>query len=264
MVIAAAAALAAGALNALAGGGTLLLYPALIALGFPAVTANLQCSMALGPGYLGAALAQWRALQAQRARLLMLVPFAVTGGLLGAWWLLQAGERTFELAVPWLIVLASLALALQESLSSRLVRRSAQSAADSPAPPAMPAATSRWLVLLPVTLAAIYGGYFGAGVSVVLLAILGFAFADSFIRLNALKQALALAANAGAVLLFTTRANVNWPVVALLAACAALGGYLGGRMAARVRPASLRRLVAVLGLALAGYYFVRLRYGADL
>ena len=263
MVIAAAAALAAGALNALAGGGTLLLYPALIALGFPAVTANLQCSIALCPGYLGAAVAQRQELRSQRARLLLLAPFAVAGGLFGAWWLLQAGERTFELAVPWLILLASVALALQEKLSSRLVRRSARSAAAPPAP-AKPAATSRWPILLPMTLAAVYGGYFGAGVSVVLLAILGFAFADSFIRLNALKQALALAANAGAVLLFATRANVNWPVVTLLAACAALGGFLGGRLATRVRPASLRRLVVVLGLALAGYYFARLRFGADL
>lgn len=257
MVIAAAAALAAGALNALAGGGTLLLYPALLALGFPAVTANLQCSIALCPGYLGAAVAQRQDMRSQRARLLLLTPFAVAGGLLGAWWLLQSGERTFELAVPWLILLASVALAVQEQLSSRLVRRSAQSAAASPS-------RFRWPILLPVTLAAVYGGYFGAGVSVVLLAILGFAFADSFIRLNALKQALALAANAGAVLLFAARADVNWPVVALLAACAALGGYLGGRLATRVRPASLRRLVVVLGLALAGYYFARLRYGADL
>ena len=264
MVIAAAAALAAGALNALAGGGTLLLYPALIALGFPAITANLQCSIALCPGYLGATLAQRQQLRAQRARLLMLTPFAVAGGLLGAWLLLRAGERTFELAVPWLILLASVALALQEKLTSALVRRSAQGAAASPAPPAQPAAWSRWPILLPVTLAAVYGGFFGAGVSVMLLAILGFAIADTFIRLNALKQVLALAANAGAVLLFAARADVDWPVVALLAASAALGGYLGGRLATRVRPASLRRLVAVLGLALAGYYFVRLQHGADL
>jgi uncharacterized membrane protein YfcA len=257
VVIAAAAALAAGALNALAGGGTLLLYPALVALGFPAITANLQCSIALCPGYLGAAVAQRQELRSQRTRLLMLTPFAVAGGLLGAWWLLRAGERTFEQAVPWLILLASVALGLQERLSRALLRRSAQSAAASPS-------RCRWPILLPVTLAAVYGGYFGAGVSVVLLAILGFAFADSFIRLNALKQALALAANAGAVLLFVVRAQVNWPVVALLAACAALGGYLGGRLATRVRPASLRRLVVVLGLALAGYYLARLRFGADL
>jgi uncharacterized membrane protein YfcA len=257
VVIAAAAALAAGALNALAGGGTLLLYPALIALGFPAVTANLQCSIALCPGYLGAAAAQRQELRSQRARLLLLTPFAVAGGLLGAWWLLSAGERTLELAVPWLILLASVALALQERLSRVLLRRGAQRAATPPSKFRRP-------ILLPVTLAAFYGGYFGAGVSVLLLAILGFAFADSFVRLNALKQALALAANAGAVLLFAVRAQVNWPVVTLLAACAALGGFLGGRLATRVRPASLRRLVVMLGLALAGYYFARLRVAASL
>jgi uncharacterized protein len=256
VVIAAAAALAAGALNALAGGGTLLLYPALVALGLPAIAANLHCSVALCPGYLGAAFAQRQALTTQGARLLALAPLALVGGVAGGWLLLRTGERAFEQLVPWLILLASLSLAAQDSLGARLAAR--KTGGDEPV-----AGPHRGYLLVAMLLAALYAGYFGAGVSVVLLAVLGFGFNDSFTRLNALKQSLALAANAGAVLLFAVRASVNWPLIALLAACALIGGFLGGKLANRVRPASLRRLVVVLGLALATYYFVRLRSGVQ-
>lgn len=257
MVIAAAAALAAGALNALAGGGTLLLYPALVALGLPAISANLHCSVALCPGYLGAAFAQRQQLAGQRARLGAMAPVALAGGVAGALLLLHTGERQFEQAIPWLILLASLALAVQESLGARLARRAAGGAVDGAAAGAVSTATRSYYFLIPMLSAAVYAGYFGAGVSVVLLALLGLAYNDSLTRLNALKQALALAANAGAVLVFAVHAQVNWRLVSLLAACALLGGFLGGRLANRVSPASLRRLVVVFGLALAAYYFVR-------
>jgi hypothetical protein len=278
VVIAAAAALAAGAINALAGGGTLLLYPALVALGLPAVGANLHCSVALCPGYLGAALAQRQALATQRARLLALGPVVLAGGVAGGLLLLRTGERAFEQAIPWLILLASLALAAQESVRTWLAGRNGRSAATSVAgaAPAAPGQFDRQhsvrqrfnglrvYVLLPLLVAAVYAGYFGAGVSVVLLAVLGLAFNDVFTRLNALKQALALVANAGAVLVFAARARVDWPLIAVLAASALLGGFLGGSLADRVRPASLRRLVVVVGLALAAWYFFRLRVAAQL
>ena len=252
MVIAAAAALAAGALNALAGGGTLLLYPALVALGLPAVSANLHCSVALCPGYLGASYAQRQALATQRNRCLWLGPIALAGGMAGGWLLLHTGEHQFELAIPWLILLASLALAAQESIGRRLAQR----APDGSPVAGTPAADPRLVLLLPMLLAAVYAGYFGAGVSVVLLALLGLAYRDAFTHLNALKQVLALLANAGAVLVFAVQAHVDWSLVVVLAASALLGGFLGGRLANRVRPASLRRVVVVLGLALAVYYFV--------
>jgi len=251
VVIAAAAALAAGALNALAGGGTLLIYPALVALGLPAVSANLHCSVALCPGYLGAAYAQRQALARQRQRCLVLGPIALAGGMAGGLLLLHTGEHQFEQAIPWLILLASLALAAQESLGRRLARRALAGGSGASGP----VTESRRYLLLPMLLAAMYAGYFGAGVSVVLLALLGLAFNDAFTHLNALKQVLALLANAGAVLVFAIHAEVNWPLIAVLAASALLGGFLGGRLANRVRPASLRRLVVVLGLALAVYYF---------
>ena len=255
MVIAAAAALAAGALNAMAGGGTLLLYPALLALGLPAVSANLHCSIALCPGYLGAAYAQRQALATQRARLQLLAPVVLAGGVTGGWLLLHTGEHAFEQLIPWLILLASLALGSQQPVRNWLAGRNGR--ADVPG-----ASGARAYVLLPMLLAAVYAGYFGAGVSVVLLAVLGLAFSGSFTQLNALKQALALVANAGAVLLFAMRARVDWPLVAVLAASALLGGFLGGWLAQRVQPANLRRIVVVLGLALAAWYFFRLHAGA--
>ncbi len=259
MVIAAAAALAAGALNAMAGGGTLLLYPALLALGLPAVSANLHCSVALCPGYLGAAYAQRQALQTQRRRLLLLAPVVFAGGVAGGWLLLYTAERAFVQLIPWLILLASLALATQEKLRGWLAGRM-----GSPGKEAARIRGSTSFVLLPMLLAAVYAGYFGAGVSVVFLAVLGLAYSDSFTPLNASKQALALAANAGAVLLFMARAHVDWPLVAVLAGSALLGGFLGGRLAQRVHPASLRRVVVLLGLALAAWYFFRLPTGASL
>ncbi len=251
MVIAAAAALAAGALNAMAGGGTLLLYPALLALGLPAVSANLHCSVALCPGYLGAAYAQREALRTQRSRLLLLAPAALVGGGAGGWLLLHTGERAFGQLVPWLILLASLALAVQNRVRGWLAGR--EGAAQS--------RSSAVALMLPLLLAAIYAGYFGAGVSVILLAVLGLAYSDAFTRLNALKQALALAANGGAVLLFVARAPVDWSLIVVLAANALVGGFIGGRLAQRVRPESLRRIVVVLGLALAAWYFYRLHNG---
>ena len=263
MVIAAAAALAAGMLNALAGGGTLLLYPALVALGLPPIAANFHCSVSLCPGYLGAALAQRRALAEQRARWQVLVPIAFVGGASGALLLLRTHAHAFEQLVPWLILLASLSLATQDLLAARLATRGAGGDAHGgPDQVRRLLAPGRFHVLLPILLAAVYAGYFGAGVSVLLLALLGLAFDDTFTRLNALKQALGLAATAGAVSVFALRASVNWPLVAGLAACALLGGFLGGRLATRVRPASLRRIVVVLGLALAAYYFSRLHSGA--
>jgi len=230
---------AAGAINALAGGGTLVSFPALLALGIAPVTANITSTVALCPGYLGAALAQRRDLEGQRLRLLALLPIAACGGLLGAAWLLHTNERAFARAVPWLILLACALLALQEKVRSLLARRQAPS--------------SYWALPL-IGAGAIYGGYFGAGMSVILLAALGIVFEDSLLRLNALKQWLALAANGAAAVWLALRTPLDWPVVGVLALSAALGGACGGRIAGRLAPPVLRRAVVLLGVAIAIVY----------
>lgn len=244
-----AAALAAGFVNALAGGGSLLSFPALTAVGVPAVVANVSNTLALTPGYLGASLGQGRDLAGQRLRLLWLLPAAALGGLIGARLLLCSDPALFERLVPWLLLSGSGLLAVQEPLRRWLLPRGPaptpqqQAPAESPAP--------GWGLTAAVLLASVYGGYFGAGLSVILLAVLGTGLDDSLPRLNGLKQPLSLAANLSAALHFALSAPVRWPLVLLMAAGAWLGGLLGGRWASRVDPLLLRRLVVAVGISLA-------------
>jgi uncharacterized membrane protein YfcA len=242
------AAAAAGAVNALAGGGTLISFPALMAAGVPAVAANVTNTVALCPGYLGATLAQFGDLRGQKRRLWLLLPAGVLGGVAGGLLLLHTGERTFRALVPFLILLASGLLAVQEPVRAWLTRRLAGRSAGG--------ARERWAAL-PVGLAAVYGGYFGAGLSVIVLAALGLLLDDSLTRLNALKQGAALATNVAAAVFFVFSGPVVWPAAAVMAAGALLGGAAGGRLAGKIRPATLRWVVVAVGLAVSVIYFVR-------
>jgi hypothetical protein len=265
LLLLALAGFAAGAVNALAGGGTLISFPALLALGIAPVHANITSTVALCPGYLGAALAQRRELRGQRARLWPLLAVAAAGGLLGAVLLLHTGAHAFDRAVPWLILLACSLLALQERVRTLLAARAARRAraarggvADVAAAsvPGFPAAAPYWSLPL-IGAGAVYGGYFGAGMSVMLLAALGMAYDDELGRLNALKQWLALAANLTAATWLAWRTSLDWPVVLVLALSAALGGACGGRLAGRMSALMLRRAVVLLGVAIALVYLWR-------
>lgn len=240
---------AAGTVNALAGGGTLISFPTLTALGVPALAANVTNTVALCPGYLGATIAQRNDLRGQGRRLWLLVPAGVLGGLAGGFLLLRSGERTFRALVPFLILLASALLAVQEPLRAWVKRREARTGAGTGADVARAAPAAG--------LAAVYGGYFGAGLSVIVLAVLGLLLDDSLTRLNALKQAIALGVNVAAAVLFALAGPVVWPSALAMAVGALLGGTVGGRLAGRVRPATLRRIVVIIGVAVAAVYFVR-------
>ncbi|HEY3345786.1 MAG TPA: sulfite exporter TauE/SafE family protein [Anaerolineaceae bacterium] len=243
------AAMAAGLVNALAGGGTLIAFPVVLAIGLPAVAANVTTTVALCPGYLGATLAQRRDLVGQRQRLWLYIPAAVVGGVVGGFLLLHSGERLFRTLVPYLILLASALLAVADPLRAWVLRRVGREGASvSP--------VAAWAVL-PVGLAAVYGGYFGAGLSVIVLAVLGLILSDSLTRLNALKQAIGFATNVAAALFFVFSGQVNWPVALVMAVGALLGGILGGRLAGRVKPAVLRWVVVTIGLIVALIYLVR-------
>jgi len=244
LAIAGLAAVAGGAVNALAGGGTLITFPVLTALGLPALAANITNTVALCPGYVGGALAQRRDLRGQSARLLMLLPAVAAGGALGAWLLLTSSERSFRQAVPFLLLLATLLLALQERVRALLARPHA-AAADRAALAAALAGP-----------AAIYGGYFGAGLGVVLLAVLGLCLLDTLTRLNALKQVLSLAINGTAALVLVFSGKVDWTVMPVMAVGALLGGVLGGRLASRVSATALRRVIVVLGLGVSAAYLL--------
>ncbi|MEA3003607.1 MAG: uncharacterized protein QOH81_2395 [Sphingomonadales bacterium] len=238
-----AAAVAAGAFNALAGGGSIFTFPALIAAGVPPLVANVTNTVALCPGYVGGALAQRRDLAGQGRRMIVLLPAATLGGVAGAMLLTRTSEGIFEALVPVLVVGACALLAVQDRVRALLQRRSARIALG-------------WAVV-PIVLAAIYGGYFGAGLSVVYLAMIGLAIDDNLTRLNALKQAMALATNVAAAIFFAATARVVWPAAAAMAIGALLGGAAGGRLASVVRPSTLRAMVIVVGLAIAIFFVLR-------
>jgi uncharacterized membrane protein YfcA len=246
-VFAGCAALAAGGINALAGGGTLITFPVLTFLGVPAVTANVTNTVALCPGYFGGTLAQIKDLQGQKNRLWIIVPASVIGGVLGGFLLLQTGEKLFKDLVPYLILLASGLLAVQDPVRAWLIRRMGEGHGS----------RLEKLSWLPVGLASIYGGYFGAGLSVIVLSALGLTLEDTLTRLNALKQAVAFSVNVAAAIFFLFSGRVLWPVALVMAVGALLGGTLGGKLAGRVKPSTLRWTVIAIGVTVSIIYFLK-------
>ena len=242
------AAVAAGVVNALAGGGTLISFPVLTFVGVPAVAANITNTVALCPGYLGATVAQWNDLRDQKRRLWLFLPAGAVGGIIGGILLLNTGERLFRELVPFLILLASLLLAVQNPVRAWLVRRSQRAGTTS---------TSETWATLPVGLAAIYGGYFGAGLSVIVLAVLGLTLDDTLTRLNALKQGVSFSVNIAAAIFFLFSGQVVWSAALVMAVGALLGGALGGRLAGRIKPATLRWTVVIIGVNISLFYFLR-------
>ena len=246
-LFAALAALAAGAINALAGGGTLITFPVLTFLGIPAVSANVTNTVALCPGYFGGTLAQKDDLKDQIKRLWLLMPASILGGILGGVLLLQTGEKLFKDLVPYLILLACLLLAIQDPVRAWLVKRMGEHQGSN----------LEKLTWLPVGLASIYGGYFGAGLSVIVLSALGLTLEDSLTRLNALKQAVGFAVNVAAAVFFLFSGQVIWSVALVMAVGALIGGNLGGRLAGKIKPSTLRWTVVTIGVIVAIIYFVR-------
>ncbi|RPI34857.1 MAG: sulfite exporter TauE/SafE family protein [Chloroflexota bacterium] len=248
LVLVALAGIAGGMVNALAGGGTLITFPLLTAVGIPAIAANVTNTVALSPGYLGATFAQSKDLQGQKRRLWLTLPAGVIGGIIGGILLLNTGERLFRSIVPFLILLASALLAVADPLRAWLLKRSGEKN--------LSANLEKWAVI-PVLAAAIYGGYFGAGLSVIVLAVLGLIMDDTLTRLNAMKQFIAFSVNIAAAIFFLFSGQVVWLAAIVMAVGALLGGSLGGRLASRVKPAVLRRLVVIIGVVVAVIYLVR-------
>ncbi len=246
-ILIALAAVAGGAVNALAGGGTLITFPMLTAVGLPAVAANITNTVALCPGYLGGTFAQLRDLRGHGRRLWWLAPAGVLGGVAGGLLLLNTGESMFRALVPYLILLASALLAVQDRLRAWLLAR-VNGREDA-------SLHEAWTVG-PVLLAAVYGGYFGAGLSVIVLAVLGLVLEETLTRLNALKQVLALCINIAAAVFFLFSGKIVWPAALVMMAGALAGGALGGRLAGKIRPAVLRRIVVTAGVIIAVIYFV--------
>ncbi len=247
LVIMGLAAVAGGAVNAIAGGGTLITFPMLTAVGVPAIAANITNTVALCPGYLGATLAQMKDLRGQKERLFLFLPVGLLGGISGGILLLNTGEQLFRAIVPFLILLAAGLLAVQDQVRNWILRRSRQTGT---------ATAHKGWTMLPFAPAAVYGGYFGAGVSVIVLAVLGLVLDDSLTRLNALKQAISLSINIAAAIFLMFSGQVVWSAGLVMAIGALLGGMAGGQLATRVRPVVLRRIIVTFGILVALIYLV--------
>jgi uncharacterized protein len=242
------AAIAAGAINALAGGGTLISFPVLIAVGVPPVASNITNTVALLPGYIGGTLAQWADIKTQMKRLWLILPASIVGGLLGGILLVVTGEKIFGQIVPYLILLASLLLAVQDPVRAWLVKRASKNGTGQ---------VSEFWSTVPIGLASVYGGYFGAGLSVIVLAALGLTVDESLTKLNALKQAVSFSVNVAAAVFFVFSGYVVWNVVLIMAICALIGGWLGGKLAGSIKPSTLRWLVVSIGMVVGIIYLVR-------
>jgi uncharacterized membrane protein YfcA len=204
-------------------------------------------TVALCPGYFGGTLAQWNDLRRQKNRLWLIVPASVLGGVIGGFLLLRTGERLFRELVPYLILLASVLLAIQDPVRAWLTRRMKEGHGGG----------LERLTWLPIGLASVYGGYFGAGLSVIVLSALGLTLEDTLTRLNALKQAVAFTVNIAAAIFFLFSGQVLWSAALVMAVGALIGGILGGRLAGRIKPSTLRWTVVTIGVIIAIIYFVR-------
>ncbi|CUU55967.1 hypothetical protein Ga0074812_106222 [Parafrankia irregularis] len=261
--------LLAGAVNAIAGGGTLIAFPALLATGMPALTANITSSVGLVTGYAGGALGYRRELRGQTGRLKALAPPAMLGGLVGAIVLLLTPSDGFKSAVPFLVLAACLLLAVQSRLAAMVARRRAatvaaataatatQSGTEPGTEPGPPQGAITWPTRIGVFVAGAYGSYFGAGLGVLLLGVLGILLVDELQRTNALKTLLSFGVNSIGVVVFLVTAQVSWAFAGILVVTSACGGVLGARVA-RLLPANvLRTAVVVLGVVVAVVLLVR-------
>lgn len=231
------AGVAAGAINAVVGSGSLITFPTLLALGYPPVLANVSNNIGMVPG---GAVGTWgyrRELAGQRRRLLTLGSMSCLGGFTGALLLLVLPVAAFRAIVPALLAVSLVLVVLQPRIQRVLTGRRARRGSGAP-------------VMAGVGLAGVYGGYFGGGQGVLLVGILGTLLPESIQRVNGVKNALAATVNAVAAVLFVVVApdRIDWSVVALIAVGSAAGGVLGARIGRRLHPAVLRAVIVAVGL----------------
>lgn len=241
----AVAGLLGGGINAIAGGGSLIVFPAFVATGYGTLAANVTNSLAQWPGYLGGVAGFRPDLAGQRGRLMALSGVAAAGSLVGCAVLLLTPSDAFDTVVPFLVLGASLLLAFQPRIK-RLVATPAEGAPDN------------LRVLLPVTfLAGGYGGYFGGALGVILIGALSLTVHDGIRRINAVKAVLSLVVASVTVVVFGLFGPVNWAGVAVVAPAAMVGGYVGARIARRLSDRVLRWCVVGFGVTVAVLLYLR-------
>jgi uncharacterized membrane protein YfcA len=232
----------AGVINSIAGGGTLLSFPTLIWLGVPSVTANATSTVALWPGSLGSAWGYRRELRETDRGVWALSAPSLGGGLLGAFLLARTPTEVFDRLVPFLIFFATCLLAGQEAIQRRFDLSAIHTSARSP--------WLSWAMLFQAGVG-VYGGYFGAGIGILMLAALSLMGHTDIHRMNAVKNVLAVCINGIAALYFAMSGLVIWQDAAVMAAGAVVGGVGGAGLARRMGRSAVRRLVIVIGFGMA-------------
>ena len=241
------AGLLAGAVNAVAGGGSLISFPALLAVGYPSVQANVTNTVALFPGYAGSVAGGTEELRGQGPRVRSLAVTSVVGAIGGAVLLLTTPSDVFRRVVPYLVLLACALLLLQPRLKGYVQRRTGDAGAAHGSLP----------LQVTVLLSSVYGAYFGAGLGVLLLGVLGVFLAEQLKQVNALKNVLSLVINSVALLAFGLFGPVAWSAVLVVAVASLVGGYAGARVASRIPAAVLRGGVVAYGVVVAVVLLVR-------
>jgi uncharacterized membrane protein YfcA len=234
------AAMAAGAINSVAGGGTFITFPALLFAGVPPIAANATCTIAIWPGAISSAFAYRKELNLQRKNLALMFGISLLGGGLGALTLLATPSATFEFLIPWLLLAATLLFAFSPSLSRFTTHQ-------------------KFPLLLSYALQfsiAFYGGYFGAGIGILMLALLALLGMTEIHEMNALKTFLGTAINGVAVLVFVVSGAVVWSYAAVMVIGAIIGGYLGAHYAKKLPKQRVRQLVITIAASLTAWFFV--------
>jgi uncharacterized membrane protein YfcA len=242
IVLLSAAALTGGMVNSIAGGGSLLLFPALVATGLGTVAANVTNSVALWPGYVGTLFGLGPLVRTQARRARELAFASVIGAAAGCALLLSTPARAFNVVVPFLVIGASVLVATQPAITRGIGTEHGSH--------------PRTLVIA-VGVGAIYGGYFGGGLGVILLAVIGLTVAAPLRDTNALKSIVSLIVATVSLVAFVVFGPVHWTEVAIAAPTALLGGVLGGRIAASVNERALRAAIVLFGLGVGTWLAVR-------
>ena len=233
--------------NAIAGGGTLLTFPALIGLGIPPIVANATSTVALWPGSMSSMFGYRDALQDARPWAVAFAVPSVLGGALGAWLLIVTPEARFSALVPFLVLGATIVFLAQGPMLKIVARHRPVSTTAAP--------TAAFVIAQ--FFVAIYGGYFGAVAGIVMLASLGLMGLTDIHQMNGLKNWGAICFNGIAVAFFVFSGLVDWPIALVMAGGALLGGWTGSRFAQSISRERVRSLVGVIGLAAAGWLFLR-------
>lgn len=245
IVLVGAAALLAGAINAVAGGGTFFSFPALLAAGVPPVVANASNSVALWPASLSGAWAYRKELGRYKRYLVPRIVVSLIGGAAGSLILLQTGDATFMRLIPWLLLFATLLFAFSGKVAVWL--RGVHAGMPRNSAPA----------LAGQTLVAVYGGFFGAGQGILIIAGLALAGHDDVHEINAIKNLLSAVINGVTIVTFVAAGAVNWPYTSLMMVAALVGGYGGARIARKIPPLWLRRFIITVGFFLTAVYFYK-------